>query len=133
MFYYVTVPATVDSLTGIGDGSMCINGGQDSNLTCTYSGVPQPTVLWYMLNGDIRRNISMNNAKYVVYQMSPTDTVLTIHTASDEDNVTYGCEATNVINRSLHEARMEMKIDICGKPLHACVYMYYQFYTLLYI
>ena len=56
--------------------------------------------------------------------MSPSDTVLIIHVSSDEDNVTYGCEATNVINGSLHTAKMEMEIDICGKPCNQYNYMF---------
>ena len=43
-------------------------------LTCTYNGVPQPSVLWYTLTGDSRRNISVSDAEYVVDRISTTET-----------------------------------------------------------
>ena len=124
MFYYPIVPATVNSLTGIGDESMCITRGQDSNLTCTFSGTPQPQFMWYALNGDSRRNIPMSDAEYVVHEISSTETVLTIRTVGDEDKVKYGCEATNTINGSDITNRMEKEIAICSKLKLECTCTY---------
>ena len=113
VFYYSIVPATINSLTGIGDYKNCIIRGWDSNLTCTFSGTPQPQFMWYTLNGDSRRNIPGSNAEYVVFTINSTETVLTIRTVGDKDDVTYGCEATNMVNGSAHIDRMELEIDVC--------------------
>ena len=86
-------------------------------LTCTYNGVPQPSVLWYTLTGDSRRNISVSDAEYVVDRISTTETQLTIRNIGDEDDVTYGCEATNTVNGSVVMERMELDIDICCKHI----------------
>ena len=113
-FYFITVPAFVSSLTGIGTDDKCVTRDQDSNLTCTYGGVPQPTVLWYTLTGDDRRNIPVSDAEYVVHKTS-TVTILTIRNVGDEDNVKYGCEATNTVNSTVKMGKMELDIDICCK------------------
>ena len=117
---YITVPAFVTSLTGIGTGDNCITRGKNSNLTCTYGGIPQPTVLWYTLSGDgdsVRRNIPVSDAEYVVHATA-TETILTIRTVDDDDgNVTYGCEATNVVNGTLRMGKMEKMFDICCKQI----------------
>ena len=84
-------------------------------LTCTYNGVPQPSVLWYVLNGDSRRNIPVSDAEYVVDTISTTETQLTIRNVGDEDVITYGCEATNTVNGSVMTGTMELDIDICCK------------------
>ena len=116
-FYFITVPAFVTSLTGIGTGDNCVTRDQDSNLTCTYGGVPQPTVLWYTLTGDgdsIRRNIPVSDAEYVVHKTS-TETILTIRNVDDGDNVKYICEATNTVNSTVKMGRITKQFDICCK------------------
>ena len=117
MFNCTIVPATVNSLTGIGDKNKCIVRGQDSNLTCTFSGTPQPQFMWYTKSG---KNGPMNpipgsNAEYVVYNISSTETILGIRTVGDEDDLIYGCQATNLKNGTTHTAMKEFEIDICGK------------------
>ena len=116
---YVTVPAFVTSLTGTGTDNNCITRGQDSNLTCTFGGTPQPSILWYTLSGDddsVRRNIPVSDAEYVVLT-SATETILTVRTVDDGDNVTYGCEATNTVNGTVRMGKMEKKFDICCKQI----------------
>ena len=109
--------AAVSNLTGIGTNNNCIIRGQDSNLTCIYGGVPQPTVLWYTLSGDgdsMRRNIPVNDAEYIVHKTS-AETILTVRNVGDEDNVKYVCEATNTVNSTVKMGEMELDIDICCK------------------
>ena len=113
VFHYSIVPATINSLTGIGDNNNCIVRGRDSNLTCTFNGTPQPRFMWYVLNGQSRRNIPGSDAEYVVYTINSTETVLTIRSVGDENDVTYGCEATNFVNGSIYIDRMELEIDVC--------------------
>ena len=116
---YVTVPAFVTSLIGTGTDNNCITRGKDSNLTCTYGGIPQPSVLWYTLSGDddsVRRNIPVSDAEYVVLT-SATETILTVHTVDDGDNVKYVCEATNTVNGTLRMGKMEKIFDICCKQI----------------
>ena len=113
-FYFITVPAFVTSLTGIGTGDKCVTRGQDSNLTCTYGGVPQPTVLWYTLTGDDRRNIPVSDADYVVHKTS-TETILTIRNVDDGDKVKYGCVATNTVNSTVKMGEITKEFDICCK------------------
>ena len=117
VFYDPIVPATVNSLTGIGDNNNCIVRGQDSNLTCAFSGTPQPRFMWYTKIGDsdTMNFIPGSNAEYVVYTISLTETVLSIHMVGDEDNVKYGCQASNAINGYVHTTSMEKEINICGK------------------
>ena len=117
MFSYTIVPATVNSLTGIGVEDKCIVRGQDSNLTCTFSGTPQPQFMWYTKSGkDGPMNlIPGSNAEYVVYTISSTETILGIRTVGDEDDLIYGCQATNFKNGTVHTASKEFEIDICGK------------------
>ena len=114
---YITVPAYVTSLTGIGTGNNCITSGKDSNLTCTYGGIPQPTVLWYTLSGNNRRNIPVSDAEYVVHSTA-TETILTVRTVDDGDKVKYVCEATNTVNGTMRMGKMEKTFDICCKHLN---------------
>ena len=85
-------------------------------LTCTYGGVPQPTVLWYTLNGDVRTNIPGSDADYVV-ETTLTETILTIRNVGDEDDVVYGCEATNTVDGSIVMEMMQLDVDICCKQI----------------
>ena len=86
-------------------------------LRCTYGGVPQLTVLWYALNGDSRTNIPVSDAEYVVDAISTTETQLTIRNVGVEDDVTYGCEATNTVNGYVTTAKIELDVDICCKQI----------------
>ena len=116
---YVTVPAFVTSLTGTGTGKNCITRGKDSNLTCIYGGIPQPSVSWYTLSGDgdsNRRNIPVSDAEYVVLK-NATETILTVRTVDDGDNVKYVCEAINTVNGIVRMGKMEKKFDICCKQI----------------
>ena len=113
-FYGITVPATVSNLTATDDN--CIIRDQDSNLTCTHDGVPQPSVLWYTLTNDTRVNISASDADYVV-TITPTETILTIRDVDSEDAGTYGCEATNTVNGSVMVNHMEIDVIICSKQI----------------
>ena len=92
-------------------------------LTCTYNGVPQPSVLWYTLTGDTRVDIAASDADYVV-TTTPTETVLTIRDVDSEDDGTYGCEATNTVNGSVVVNLMEINVTICSK-LCACPTLWY--------
>ena len=137
---YITVPAFVTSLTGIGTGNNCVTRGKDSNLTCTYGGIPQPTVLWYTLSGDgdsVRRNIPVSDAEYVVHTTA-TETILTVRTVDDGDNVKYVCEAMNTVNNTVRMGKMEKTFDICCKQIitqhetyvhktYCSVYIYYMY------
>ena len=115
--YCDTVPATVNSLTGIGTSNSCTIRDQDNMLTCTYDGVPQPSVLWYTLTGDTRVDIVASDADYVV-TTTPTETVLTIRDVDSEDAGTYGCEATNTVNGSVVVNLMEINVTICSKQIN---------------
>ena len=113
-----TVPAAVSSLTGIGSDSTCIVSGEDSRLRCTYGGVPNPIPLWYKItggDGTVRTDIPASDAKYVVTSISDTETELTIRNVASEDDVIYGCEATNTVNGTAMVGKMELDIDICSK------------------
>ena len=83
-------------------------------LTCTYGGVPQATVMWYTLNGNVRRNIPVSDAEYVV-ESTTTQTELTIRNVGDDDNVKYVCESTNIVNGSMVMMKIEKEIKICCK------------------
>ena len=88
-------------------------------LTCTYGGVPPSTVLWYALSGDSRRNIPVSDVEYVVDAISATETQLTIRNVAAENDVTYGCEATNTVNGSMVMEKIELDIDICCKQINS--------------
>ena len=109
--YCVTVPATVNSVTGNGIDNNCIARGQNSNLTCTYSGVPQPSILWYK---DSRVNILTTDAGYVV-TTTPTESVLTIRNVVSVDAGTYGCEASNTVNGTVLVDYTERNVTVCSK------------------
>ena len=59
----------------------------------------------------------MSDAEYVVDTISATETQLTIRNVGDEDDVTYGCEATNIVNGSVVMAKIELDVDICCKHI----------------
>ena len=119
MLFINTVLAFVSSLTGIGSDSTCIVSSQDSMLRCTYGGVPNPIPLWYKITGEgddaVRTDIPASDAKYVVTHISDTETELTIRNVASEDDVIYGCEATNTVNGTSEVGKMELDIDICSK------------------
>ena len=135
IYFYVatvanTVPAAVSNLTVTATDDNCIIRDQDNMLTCTYDGVPQPSVLWYILTGDTRVNIPASDADYVV-TITTTETVLTIRDVDSEDAGTYGCEATNTVNGSVMVNHMEIDVIICSKLcacthvcVSVCVYVY---------
>ena len=111
-----TEPATVTNLTGTGTGGKCIVLGMDSTLTCTYTGVPTPTPLWFRGTGDNRVDIPLSDAEYVVTQTSATQTTeLTIRNVASEDAGIYGCEATNSVNGSTSSNSVEGEFVICSK------------------
>ena len=112
-----TEPAAVISLTGTGTGERCIVLGIDSMLTCTYTGVPTVTPLWYKGTGDDRVNIPLSDAEYVVtHTPAMQTTALTIrHVASEDVGIIYGCEATNTVNGITSTSSMEMDFVVCSK------------------
>ena len=113
-----TEPAAVTSLTGTGTGERCIVLGMDSILTCTYTGVPTVTPLWYKGTGDDRVNIPISDAKYVVTHTSAMQTIqLTIRNVASEDAGIYGCEATNSVNGTTASHSLEIDFVICSKYL----------------
>ena len=108
--------AAVTNLTGTGTSGKCIVLGMDSTLTCTYSGVPTPTTLWYRGTGDDRVNILVSDAEYVVAHTSVTQTTeLTIRNVASEDAGIYGCEATNSVNEFTSTNGLEIESVICSK------------------
>ena len=118
LFFINTVPAFISSLTGIGDDDTCIVSGQDSMLRCTYGGVPIPIPLWYKSTGGdaaVRTDIPASDAKYVVSSLSDTVTELTIRNVASEDDIIYGCEATNTVNGTSEVENLELDINICCK------------------
>ena len=110
MYFIDTVPANVTSITGIGDQNRCIIRGEDSNLTCTFIGLPNPSILWYKGVGNNSVNISSSNENYTV-----TETILTIHDVTDDDVDTYACEATNIVSGSLIMDIQMISPIICSK------------------
>ena len=111
-----TGPAAVTNLTGTGTGRKCIVVGMDSTLTCTYTGVPTPTPLWYRGTGDDRVDIPLSDRDYVVTQTSATQiTELIIRNVASEDAGIYGCEATNSVNGSTSSNSVEVEFVICSK------------------
>ena len=111
-----TEPAVVTSLTGTGTGERCIVLGMDSMLTCTYTGVPTVTPLWYKGTGDDRVDIRQSDAEYVVDHSSATQTTeLTIRTVVSDDAGIYGCEATNSVNGTTLSRTQEIDFVICSK------------------
>ena len=86
-------------------------------LRCTFGGVPTPIPLWYKITGDAanRADIPVSDAKYVVTHTSDTETELTIRNVASEDDIIYGCEATNTVNGTAKVGKMELDIDICCK------------------
>ena len=108
--------AAVTNLTGTGTGGNCIVLGMDSTLTCTYTGVPTATPLWYRGTGDDRVNIPVSDAEYIVTQTSATQTTeLIIRNVASEDAGIYGCEATNSVNGSTSTSSLEMEFVLCSK------------------
>ena len=94
-------PAAVTSLTGIGTGERCIVLGIDSILTCTYTGVPAPLILWFKISNGTRLYISPSDTKYVITHIPSTQsTELTIRnvTSELEDAGIYGCEAIDSLS-----------------------------------
>ena len=91
-------------------------------LTCTYDGVPQPSVLWYTLTGDTRVDIAASDADYVV-TTTPTEIQLTIRDVDSEDDGTYRCEATNTVNGSVVVNLMEINVTICSKQISLSSYI----------
>ena len=111
-----TEPAAVTSLTGTGTGERCIVLGIDSMLTCTYTGVPIATLLWYKGTGDDRVEIRESDAEYVVDETStPQTTILTIRNVASEDAGKYGCQASNSVNGTTSSHHMEVDFVICSK------------------
>ena len=113
-----TEPAAVTSLTGTGTGERCIVLGMDSILTCTYTGVPTVTPLWYKGTGDDRVDIpiSDHDVKYVVTHTSALQTTkLTIRTVASDDAGIYGCEASNFVNGTTASHSQERDFVICSK------------------
>ena len=111
-----TAQAAVTSLTGTGIGEKCIVLGIDSMLTCTYTGVPMVTPLWYKGTGDDRVDIPASDAKYVVTHTSATQsTELTIRNVASDDAGIYGCQASNFVNSSISTSSMEMEFVVCSK------------------
>ena len=111
-----TEPAAVASLTGTGTGERCIVLGIDSILTCTYTGVPTVTPLWYKGTGDARVDIPTSDAKYVVDHSSAIQTTeLTIRNVASDDAGIYGCQASNSVNGSTASHSLEIYFVICSK------------------
>ena len=114
--FFDTEPAAVTSLTGTGTSERCIVLGMDSILTCTYTGVPTVTPLWYRITGDYRVHIQQSDAEYVVDHLSATQTTkLTIRTVVSEDAGKYGCEATNSVNGTTASSIVEIDFVVCSK------------------
>ena len=115
-YFTDTAQAAATSLTGTGTGERCIVLGMDSILTCTYTGVPPVTPLWYKGTGDDRVDIPLSDADYVVTHTPATQsTELTIRNVASEDAGIYGCEATNSVNGFTSTSSMEMEFVVCSK------------------
>ena len=111
-----TEPAAITNLTGTGTGERCIVLGIDSMLTCTYTGVPTVTPLWYKGTGDDRVEIRESDAEYVVDETSmPQTTILTIRNVANDDAGIYGCQASNSVNGTTSSNSMEIDFVICSK------------------
>ena len=111
-----TEPAAVTSLTGTGTSETCIVLGMDSMLTCTYTGVPTVTPLWYRVTDDGRAEIRQSDAEYVVTHSSAMQTTeLTIRNVVSEDAGKYGCEATNSVNGTTASHSLEIDFVVCSK------------------
>ena len=109
-----TESAAVTNLTGTGE--RCIVLGMDNILTCTYTGEPAVTPLWYKGTGDDRVDIRQSDAEYVVDHSSATQTTkLIIRDVTSDDADIYGCEATNSVNGTTASHSLEVDFVICSK------------------
>ena len=109
-----TEPAAVTSLTGTGTGRKCIVLGEDSTLTCTYSGVPTAISSWHRVTGGAKGNALISDVKYVVTPGIGT-TELLIRDVASEDAGTYSCVATNSVNGTTSSNGIDRDFIICSK------------------
>ena len=104
----LTEPVMVSDVTGVGNN--CLIRNENTNLTCTVTGVPTPTIEWFKSSNDDDRVTIRSDDKFTVM-----GNILIINTVTDDDANRYGCTATNIVNGT---ERIDTAADIfsvCGE------------------
>ena len=80
---------------------------------CLVTGVPQPTVHWFMVDNDNDGRINITaNSKFTIM-----GEILIINDVTIDDENVYGCVATNVVDGMLKMDERLENFTLCGKLL----------------
>jgi len=113
----------VSDVTGVGDN--CLIRNENTNLTCTVTGVPTPTVEWFRSsNNDDRETITPND-KFTVM-----GNILIINMVTNDDNGIYGCIGTNTIDGVEKTNLNSVLFTVCSKLIGNLNYYFLLIQTL---
>ena len=77
---------------------------------CVVTGVPQPTIRWFMGGDDNDRRINItDSSKYSVM-----GEILVIINITNDDANEYGCVATNIVDGMLQTDETSENFPLCG-------------------
>ena len=97
----------VSDVTGVGNN--CLIRNENTNLTCTVTGVPTPTVEWFRSINDKRVPIRPSD-KFTVM-----GDILIINMVTEDDADRYGCVGTNIVDGILKSATAVDTFFVCGE------------------
>ena len=97
----------VSDVTGVGNN--CLIRNENTNLTCTVTGVPTPTIEWFRSINDNRETIRPND-KFTVM-----GNILIINMVTNDDNGIYGCAGTNTIDGMEQTNFNSVLFTVCGE------------------
>ena len=117
MFYFCylnydalfSVPARVFGINSSADNCLILQ--ENNTLTCVSTGIPQPTIYWFIVIGDINDTIAENSDKYTI-----TGDQLVINNVSYSDtNISYGCIAENMAGEVFESDGIIESYPACSK------------------
>ena len=107
------VPAEITKV--IAGEDSCLIDGRNNSLMCLVTGVPQPTVHWFMVDNDNDRRINITaNSKFTIMG----ETLIINNVTIDDENV-YGCVATNFVDGILQMDERSENFTLCGMVLYS--------------
>ena len=101
------VPARIFGINSSADNCLILQ--ENNTLTCVSTGVPQPTINWFI--GDLNNTLMESSDKYTI-----RGDQLTINNVSYSDtNTSYGCTADNIAGEMFERDYIIESYPACSK------------------
>ena len=109
----LSVPVRIIGIDSSADNCLILE--ENNTLTCVSTGVPQPTIQWFIR--DIDNVITESSNKYTLRE----DQLIISDVSYSDTNVSYGCSAHNIADGVMEMDNITKLYPACSKQCLPCI------------